>query len=76
MKYETELLKMLSKKYANSEITGIKWVSDYTGLAETTIRSKVSKEEIPYKKRGKPLLFSKEKIVEWNENGRQRNDLL
>jgi hypothetical protein len=50
------------------------WVAKVTNLAHSTIRSKVCRGEIPFKKRGKPLIFSEEAIISWLENSRPKNE--
>jgi len=51
----------------------INWVSKITNLSTSTIRSKVCRGEIPFKKRGKPLIFSEKDIISWLENNRPKN---
>jgi predicted DNA-binding transcriptional regulator AlpA len=50
----------------------IDWVSQNFNMPKSTIRSKVSKGEMPCKKRGKPLFFSKSEIRKWVENGKPK----
>lgn len=50
----------------------INWVSENLKIPIATIRTKVSRMEMPCKKRGKPMVFSKKEILEWNENGRPK----
>jgi uncharacterized protein YdaL len=50
----------------------IKWVSETLKMPLSTIRTKVSRKEMPCKKRGKPMFFSKQETLEWNENGRPK----
>ncbi len=52
--------------------TNIDWVSENFNIPKGTIRSKVSKREMPCKKRGKPLIFSKKEIIEWVEKGKPK----
>ncbi|MBP8115451.1 MAG: helix-turn-helix domain-containing protein [Chitinophagaceae bacterium] len=54
------------------EIIGIKEASDLTSLSERTIRWKVSRGEMPFKKRGKPLMFSKSDLFKWIEDGKPK----
>lgn len=42
-------------------------VARYLGLAESTIRNKVSRGEIPYKKVGTQVRFRRSEIDEWVE---------
>jgi predicted DNA-binding transcriptional regulator AlpA len=53
------------------QIIGIKDVSELTGLKEKTIRWKVSRNQVPCFQRGKPLLFNKNEILNWINNGRK-----
>jgi hypothetical protein len=48
----------------------INWVSENLKIPTATIYTKVSKMEMPCKKRGKPLIFSKNEIIDWNNSGR------
>lgn len=50
----------------------INWVSENLKMPISTIRTKVSRKEMPCKQRGKPMIFSKSETLEWNENGRPR----
>ena len=50
----------------------INWVSENLKIPIATIRTKVSRMEMPCKKRGKPMVFSKKEILEWYENGRPK----
>lgn len=50
----------------------IDWVSKNFHIPKSTIRFKVSKGEMPCKKRGKPLFFSKSEIIKWVENGKPK----
>lgn len=50
----------------------IDWVSENLCIPKSTIRTKVSRGEMPCKKRGKPMLFSKQETLEWIENGRPK----
>lgn len=50
----------------------INWVSENLKIPKATIRTKVSRDEMPFKKRGKPLIFSKKEILEWYENGKPK----
>lgn len=74
-----EKLKQYRKIDANetylldTDNVSIEWVESHTKLKKSTIRSKVCKGEIPCKKKGKPLVFSKESILNWLDNGRPKN---
>ena len=50
----------------------INWVSENLKIPKSTIHTKVCRMEIPCKKRGKPLIFSKKETTEWNESGRPK----
>ena len=50
----------------------INWVSENLKIPISTIHTKVSRMEMPCKKRGKPLIFSKNEIIEWNNSGRAK----
>ena len=50
----------------------INWVSETLKMPSSTIRTKVSRMEMPCKKRGKPMIFSKKETIEWNEIGRPK----
>lgn len=50
----------------------INWVSENMKMPISTIRSKVSRMEMPCKKRGKPMAFSKKETIEWVENGKPK----
>ena len=55
-----------------TDVKCISWVSENCNLKLSTIRSMVSRGTIPSISRGKPLQFSKNKIIEWMENGRPK----
>jgi hypothetical protein len=59
-----------------SDITGIEWVSANCNYQLSTIRSKVSRETIPYFSRNKPLQFSKKAIIKWMEQGRPKTSII
>ena len=48
----------------------INWVSENLKIPKSTIHTKVCRMEMPCKKRGKPLIFSKNEIIDWNNSGR------
>lgn len=50
----------------------INWVSENLNMPISTIRTKVSRMEMPCKKRGKPMEFSKKEMLEWYENGKPK----
>ena len=50
----------------------INWVSENLKMPKSTIRTKVSRKEMPCKQRGKPMVFSKKETLEWIENGRPK----
>ena len=71
-------LKLSHTPVSNQEIVfetdnaDINWVSETLKIPISTIRTKVSRMEMPCKKRGKPMVFSKKETLEWNENGRPK----
>lgn len=58
-----------------TDIVDIDWVSKNFGMPKGTIYSKVSKNEMPCKKRGKPLQFSKEETLNWVNDGKPKLSL-
>ena len=50
----------------------INWVSENLNMPISTIRTKVSRMEMPCKKRGKPMGFSKKEKIEWVEKGKPK----
>ena len=50
----------------------INWVSENLKMPISTIRTKVSRMEMPCKKRGKPMGFSKKETIEWVEKGKPK----
>ena len=50
----------------------INWVSENLNMPISTIRTKVSRMEMPCKKRRRPLIFSKNEIIDWNNCGRPK----
>jgi excisionase family DNA binding protein len=50
----------------------IDWVSENLCIPKSTIRTKVSRGEMPCKKRGKPMLFSKKDMNDWLEKGKPK----
>lgn len=50
----------------------INWVSENLKMAKSTIYTKVSKYQMPCKKRGKPMGFSKKETIEWVEKGKPK----
>ncbi len=71
-------LKLSHIPFSNREIVfetdnaDINWVSETLKMPSSTIRTKVSRMEMPCKKRGKPMIFSKKETIEWNEIGRPK----
>lgn len=61
------------KVYPTNDVIGINEVSEITSLKTSTIRKKVHLGEIPVLEKGKPLLFSREEIIDWQDNGRRIN---
>lgn len=52
-------------------------IEELTGhrTARQTVYGYINRRSIPFKKRGKRLVFSREKIKAWLENGRSMQDL-
>jgi len=61
----TDQQTLLAKKFWT-----VKELSSFVGLAPSTIRRRCSERSIPHLKRGK-LLFEKEEILNWLEQGRR-----
>lgn len=53
-----------------SDVMYIEEVSELTKLSKNSVYSKVSKMEMPYVSRGRPLTFSRKQIEGWIMNGR------
>ena len=72
-----ELL-LSSKKQPTTEKTEkfltVKEVSEFLNLAVPTIYSKVSRNELPYMKRGKRLYFSSAELMEYLREGRSKSN--
>ena len=72
-----ELL-LSSKKQPTTEKTEkfltVKEVSEFLNLAVPTIYSKVSRNEIPYYKKGKRLYFSRAEIMDYLKEGRSKSN--
>lgn len=48
-------------------------LTNYIPLTKSTIYSMVSRNQIPYRKIGKKLIFNKEDINNWIEKGGRKN---
>jgi hypothetical protein len=55
---------------SENEIGGLELAMEITGYSARTIYTKVSLNEIPYLKRGKPLEFSRNQLENWMKNRR------
>ena len=55
------------------QLLSIDEVAELLHLAKSTIYSKVSKNELPYMKRGKRLYFSKTDLMEYLKKGRKKS---
>ncbi|MBI34181.1 MAG: hypothetical protein CMP67_02330 [Flavobacteriales bacterium] len=53
-----------------SDVMYIDEVAELTKLSKNSVYSKVSKMEMPYVSRGRPLTFSRKQIEDWIMNGR------
>tara|TARA_B110000902_G_scaffold214517_1_gene246520 strand:- start:159 stop:524 length:366 start_codon:yes stop_codon:yes gene_type:complete len=58
-----------SNNTPQKKIGKIDLAMEVTGLAKQTIYAKVSKEEIPFIKKNGSLYFSREKLINWLEEG-------
>lgn len=64
--------KSMIKNDEDKKVIDINEVATLTGLKHNTIRAKVFRNEIPCFQKGKPLLFKKETILEWINDGRKK----
>ena len=71
IRYNLSSGKSKNIKVDEKKVIDINEVSTLTGLKLNTIRAKVFRNEIPCFQKGKPLLFKKEAILEWINNGRK-----
>ena len=55
------------------EILNANQAAKLLNIAKPTLYSKTSKQEIPFFKRGKKLLFRKSELIQWIENGKYRS---
>jgi excisionase family DNA binding protein len=55
------------------EILNATQAAKLLNIAKPTLYSKTSKQEIPFFKRGKKLLFRKSELIQWIENGKHRS---
>jgi predicted DNA-binding transcriptional regulator AlpA len=55
------------------EILDIKGAAAFLDLKPATLYSKVSRGEIPASKRGRKLIFSRSKLVEWSLQGERES---
>ena len=72
MKSIQELLldiKHAPKVEPEDKIMSSKEVAEFLNVSLATIYTKVNKREIPFMKRGKHLLFSKNDIISWLKEG-------
>jgi excisionase family DNA binding protein len=71
-----ELKSLLLKKQAPTRTTEqlltIKEASEFLKLSVPTLYSKVSKNELPFMKRGKRLYFSSVELMEYVKQGRKK----
>jgi predicted DNA-binding transcriptional regulator AlpA len=56
---------------AENDIISIQQASELTGYAVQTLYGKVSRNEIPFMKRGKKLWFSRKHLINWIGVGHQ-----
>ncbi|MDM1556334.1 helix-turn-helix domain-containing protein [Chryseobacterium indologenes] len=57
----------------NNIYMDINSLTNYIPLTKSTIYSMVSRNQIPYRKIGKKLIFNKEDINNWIEKGGRKN---
>jgi excisionase family DNA binding protein len=55
------------------EILNANQAAKLLNIAKPTLYSKTSRQEIPFFKRGKKLLFRKSELIQWIENGKHRS---
>jgi len=56
------------------KLLSVKECANFLNLAPATIYSKVSREEIPYMKRGKKLYFSESELLQYLKEGRSYSE--
>lgn len=54
------------------KIGGIELAMQVTGLAKSTVYNLASESRIPHMKRGKKLYFSREELLSWLREGKQK----
>lgn len=64
-----EEIRDTSQKPGPDELMTIKQAGEFLHLTVQTLYNKVSKNEIPFMKRGKRLYFSKEKLTDYLQQG-------
>jgi len=57
--------------HSTNDVIGINEVSKITSLKPSTIRKKIYYGEIPVLEKGKPLLFSRHQIIQWQDSLRR-----
>lgn len=65
-----ELINKKTSKSSNSDLIFIEDLKKITNYKESTIYSKVSKNQIPVISRGRPLIFSRKEILNWLQLGK------
>lgn len=65
-----ELINKKTNKTSNSDLIFIEDLKKITNYKESTIYSKVSKNQIPVISRGRPLIFSRKEILNWLQLGK------
>lgn len=66
----THLLGELDKKEVQEDIIHLKGALEITGYTQSTMYSKICKNEIPVVSRNRPLTFSRKSLLEWLRNGK------
>lgn len=54
---------------SSDELLYVKSASEFLQISTATLYSKVSRGEIPVSRRGRKLVFSKNKLIEWSLQG-------
>ncbi len=65
-----EMIKNLNTNVDKPNILCVQGAADYLGLSTSTIYTKVSKMEIPFRKRGKKLYFLEEELENFIRGGK------
>jgi predicted DNA-binding transcriptional regulator AlpA len=55
-----------------NELMGVPEAARFLGLKTSTLYTKVSREEIPVSKKGKKLIFSRQRLIQWSLEGERQ----